>query len=146
MEEDIYRKLSQASAQPSGSGVVKRSPSNIRYYALTLKKNGKKYPYTYEYEAYIKWLNTRGVTVETYNYELDSDRRLHVHGIMTGPGNLYKKLLCRRGWHTRIEEIGSEDDLARWAEYITKGYVNEYIEEQLCEVNDYQVSDYPFLN
>lgn len=146
MEEGLYKLLSGASAQPSGSGEVKRSPSNSNvYYAITIKKNGIKFPYTYEYEDYIRWLRLKGITLDVYYYELDSDRRLHVHGTFMAPRNIYRKRLCKHGWHTRIEEIGSEEDLYRWASYITKGYVNEYMEEQLCEINDYQISEYPFV-
>lgn len=115
------------------------------YTAFTLKKTGKQYPYSHEYENYIDWMNKQGVTVQCYYYELDSERRLHVHGTFTAPKRFYKKKLVKRWWHLKMVEIPSHEDLYNWANYITKHYDNEYEEEQMCDINDIHVSPYPFI-
>lgn len=116
------------------------------YIAFTLKRNTKRYPLTQDYDDYIEnnINHHRGVEVIMYHYELDSKRRLHIHGTIFCPKNFYRKQFTRSGWHMKMTEISSYEDLYRWTEYCEKDFNGEEQEFKMCCEYDDMVKSDPF--
>lgn len=99
--------------------------SKTTYYSLTVKCNDKsKHPLVGDYQEWIYNAEDKGVDILSPFYEVDSKDRLHLHAVLLGPKNLYKKKLMYKGYHQKIDEIPSWGDLIAWSDYIQKGYYN----------------------
>lgn len=108
-------------------------------YAFTVKCNTHgHYPTMADYKEWILHAQSKGVDVEAYYYEIDSKDRLHIHGVFSGPKNLYKRGLLFKSFHQRIDEIPSFLDLQHWADYITKDYVNDFEYNQKLLAYEYR--------
>lgn len=95
------------------------------YYSLTVKCNDKDYhPLVSDYQGWIANAESKGVQILSPFYEVDSKDRLHLHAVILGPKNLFKKRLMFGEYHQKIDEIPSWKDLVAWSDYIQKGYVN----------------------
>lgn len=117
-----------------------------RYYGFTVKRNDVKYPQEEDYEDWIANANSKGFNVLCHYFELDSKRKLHVHGVALAPKNFYKQNLLFKKMHQRIDEIPSFIDLQRYTDYIQKEFVNT--DEYLQKLDTYRIQtmEYPFLN
>lgn len=114
-------------------------------YSITVKRLSIKFPPVEYYDDFI-WnnINKKG-ELKTYNYELDSKGKLHLHGVFECAHDFDPINLCRKGWKVHCDEIPSYDDLSRWIDYINKDHANEYEEEQMLDTYAIRHCDYPFI-
>lgn len=138
MRKNIVNTTALSAAGPGDKGA-------LTYYGITLKKNLKVYPTSYEYEDYLEFIRSKGIQIMDYHMELDNDNRLHLHGTIICPKNFYLKKLQKFGWHLKLVEIPSDKDLKKWSKYTHKCYDSMYEEEQLKIANDIRVSDSCFI-
>lgn len=73
-------------------------------------------PSIQDYKVILDILNKKGSVIKT-TYEQGSKNKLHIHGIVYLPHNVYFKQLCPLGYHSHFEEIYDE---AGWLKYCTK--------------------------
>jgi len=117
----------------------------MQYYGFTVKNtHSKGYPTYEEYEEWIHNAQSKGFDIQSVGWELDSQRRLHIHGIaLASPRLTFKKLMYKK-FHQLIKEIPSNNDLMRWSDYCKKDYDERYLIEQ--EVITQQIqSNYNFI-
>ena len=91
-------------------------------YALTLKYNTTCQT-TVEKETYIPvWelFKKYNIKLTHMNAELDSELRLHYHGIADIPPNFFRKKLCLKGFHTNLLPLRGRGELNRWIQYCYK--------------------------
>lgn len=92
------------------------------HYALTLKKIGgssadiTKDTYTPVWELFRK----HNIELKHVQSEMDSNLRLHYHGIAIIPKNFYRKKLCLQGFHTNLIPLKTRGDYDRWLKYCYK--------------------------
>lgn len=100
-------------------------------YALTIKKTGSSnyVPSSY-YDKYIAFL-TRCFGLITYTYELDSKRRLHLHGVVEK--NPFKVLSeYHNEVHVKIKRIYDSES---WLQYIRKD-IHDKFDDELTLINN----------
>lgn len=142
--------------KPKAITTQSRRPSeftSLVYYALTIKKTGRVFPYKYQYENILDYLRAKGFTIEDGHYEIDTEHRLHWHGTFRCLKNLYlKNIVTVKGWHIHPKLIPSHDDLIIWSNYVSKYYTTDGAEDRMCALSDQRVSskeiytsDYPFI-
>lgn len=117
------------------------------YFAFTVKDNTKnKYPTVDDYEEWLSHARQHGVNIECYYYEIDQKDRLHMHGIMTAPKNIYKRQLLYKRMHQRIDEIQDQQGLIRFSDYIQKHYTTEEQYHQMLISYHIRHADYPYID
>lgn len=90
-------------------------------YAFTIKFTSCPTCKPSDYESLVldKW-KALGAHIVDHVYEPDSKGICHCHGILTLPFNFYRKRLCIKGVHFRIDELYDEE---AWKRYMNKNKV-----------------------
>jgi len=101
----------------------------MNYYAITVKKTTE-YCMDYvedmkDYEDWLKYAYTCGLTMEKYCWEIDPKGVLHLHGIIKAKSNFYKNRTLRKGFHQHIEKLEKSEDIVKWMIYMHKDYSNQ---------------------
>jgi len=86
-------------------------------YAFTIKDNRVDCT---DYDSFFDVLLDNECIVGVKCSEKDSNGKLHYHGTVTIPKNVYRKKLCPKGCHLKLKEIRSEGDHQYWEEYCYK--------------------------
>lgn len=91
-------------------------------FALTLKKNVARGVTVdkSDYDFIWQLFDTHNIKLKHINSELDSDLRLHYHGVAIIPKNFYRKKLCPKGFHINLLPLKTDDDYHRWVRYCYK--------------------------
>lgn len=82
-------------------------------YAFTIKKLSE--PLTYV--KFFDYVSSQKLVISQLVAELDSNKKLHYHGVIELPQGYYVKKLCIKGYHLKFKEIYS---LEGWTDYIHK--------------------------
>lgn len=77
------------------------------------------------YEPFFDRLNKFSIKVEYKVSELDSKGKLHYHGILYLDKGFFRKRLCVKGYHIKLDELY---DRAGWIKYILKDQKKEELE------------------
>jgi len=80
------------------------------------KKLGSNLVQIGDYSHVLALYNRLG-DVRYAEYEIDSNDKLHVHGIIMLQKGFLRKRLCLQGFHVKLEEIYDENS---WLRYINK--------------------------
>lgn len=80
----------------------------------------------YRNDVLDKWNNMSGVILQSYIFEYDDNKILHVHGILAVRKTLNTKRLRFQNYHTYLKDIY---DITSWEYYINK--INK-----LCKINN----------
>lgn len=91
-------------------------------YAFTTKKLGIEPASVIDYREILKdWSKTGRIIIMDYVYETDSLGKLHLHGMVYVEDNFYRKKMCPKGFHMKMEEIYN---IEGWSHYLRKGPAN----------------------
>lgn len=116
------------------------------YYAFTVKDtHSDRYPLVADYQSWLANAISKGCEIKCHYYEIDSRDRLHLHGIMLAPKNLFKKGLVYKQMHQRIDAIQDQVGLRRFSDYIQKDYTNEDEYQQAIYAYELRHIDNPFI-
>lgn len=76
-------------------------------------------PITVTHESYIPIIELfqKHGTIKAIEYENDSRGTPHIHGILILPKGFFRKKLCPKGFHIKLEYMYDE---VRWLRYIRK--------------------------
>lgn len=109
-------------------------------YALTLKYNCPKkvtLPKS-TYDPVWALFKKHNIRLEHVQSELDSDLRLHYHGIAIIPKGFYRRKLCLKNFHTNLLPLNTVGDYQRWVKYCYKDVPPEDWPD-LCDDPAYKV-------
>lgn len=104
-------------------------------FAFTIKFNTCKdcHPSVNDYEDVFRyWLmQDPNIDLQDYNYEYDSQDRLHVHGIISLPTKFYRKRLMYNNLHMKLKLI---TDREGWLSYIHKDILTDETSDDSFEM------------
>lgn len=91
-------------------------------YCFTVKKLGPVQGVTKStyFPIWNKWKDLN-VNIKFKYSELDSEKKLHYHGLILLPKNYYRKRLMLRGYHTYFKKCYDEKN---WLRYSTNSFRN----------------------
>lgn len=104
-----------------------------KFYLVTLKCNKNAYTSREELYAEYQILVKKLKKVEwgsNVSYELDSNRRWHLHTYCQSNGTPYFNRVKKTGWHIHLQEFPFED-LPNVIKYIMKTSQNKYLLDEL---------------
>jgi len=110
----LIKQMIDEVAMERGSFDVYLNPDKA--WAFTVKKLGSNLVQIGDYSHVLALYNRLG-DVRYAEYEIDSNDKLHVHGIIMLQKGFLRKRLCLQGFHVKLEEIYDENS---WLRYINK--------------------------
>lgn len=119
----------------------------MKNYSITLKWNNIENPTESDYDyAIMNILDKLGEesTLVRHSLEIDSNGKLHFHGIISSPKTPYMKSILKdmKGLHAMVERLKTDRDYAIWDYYITKTQSEAYKQSKIIkEIN----SKYSFI-
>lgn len=93
--------------------------ANFISYGFTVKDNRQDVT---DYKPFLDNCKQHGCNVVCSYEEYDEASRLHIHGIIEIPKGFYRKKICMKGLHVKLEELY---DPAGWLRYIRKDQKKE---------------------
>lgn len=112
-----------------GKGLPKEIKAKTDHYGFTFKINDKCNPSQEDYQPLLKMLSKKGQIVD-FVYELDSKKKLHLHGIVEFKKNPYFKNMMYKGCHTFYEPLWNESE---WKHYMQKHQKTYHEESQKAD-------------
>lgn len=91
-----------------------------------------------DYAPFFNKLEKLGIPVEYKIAEKDSKGKLHFHGILYLKKGFFRKRICVKGIHVKLEELY---DRKGWLKYIHKDVMYHPLEQQAEEMADEESDD-----
>lgn len=112
--EKVKTKLDQINAEAHPNLEIVKGAHEP--WAFTIKRLGLQDATFQDYAEIISGLNVYGY-VKAVEHESDNAGKLHIHGIILLRPGFWRKHLCFRGYHTKLEFMYDEKG---WIRYMTK--------------------------
>lgn len=121
----------------SGQGSFELIKAVQEPYAFTVKKLGGEPQAVLfkDYEDVIDHYKKMGY-IKDIDFEYDDQGRLHIHGIILLRKGFYRKKLCMKGYHIKLEQIYDEKG---WLKYIHKSHKPDCNASEYKNINLFKV-------
>lgn len=116
------------------------------YYAITVKTLGGESPGIEDYVAWNDLAQSRGMNIQVYTFEFDSEGKLHMHGVGESRRGFYAKRLDFRGYHKHIVPLTTIKGMMQWMRYMYKDYRNPDLVQLEAIQENFPVDDRNFGN
>lgn len=93
------------------------------YFSYTARKLGNKSDRD-SYTPLLQHIDTfkkDEVHLHKFVYEENKVSGIHLHGLMSIGRNIYRKKLCIKGFHVKMDKLNTKDDKFHWEHYMDKG-------------------------
>lgn len=114
--------------------------ANKLAFAYTVKTLGPATVTPTDYTPFFERLKKFSIEIEYKISETDKSGKLHYHGILYLSKGFYRKKLCMKGFHVKLDQIYNKQG---WIKYIHKEYayppttvqqMNDQYEDELIEI------------